>query len=72
MKNNKLEIKFNKNLYQKKALVLAIEAFGHLAEFDIKSKGVYFIIEISPKQEMDKEALIKEFANYCLYSMKNF
>ncbi|MFA6988444.1 MAG: HxsD-like protein [Candidatus Gastranaerophilaceae bacterium] len=64
------KIKFNKKIYSKTAINLTIGIFAHLADFKIKSDGLYFIVNIKPDKKTDIRILIDEFANYCLYLMK--
>ncbi len=71
MKNKTKELKFNKKIYKKKIIKVAIASFADLAEFAIQTSKSYFFVKINVKDDVDDEKLLNEFVNYVLYSMKN-
>ncbi len=65
-----MEIKFNKKIYNLKAVKSTIRAYRGLADFDFKQKGAYIKVELKNINK-DVEKIIKdEFCNYVLFSMK--
>lgn len=68
---NNNEIKLNNKIYKKKAIENAVNAFSELANFEINSKGDYYLVEVEMINDVDPVALSDEFTNYVLYSMKN-
>lgn len=63
-------IKFSKNLYNLKAIKLAVEEYQNLANFSIKQADNYIKVELT---KIDKEVskIIKdEFCNHVLGLMK--
>jgi len=70
-KTKKITVKFNKNLYNFKAIKLAIKEYQSLANFNLDQKGNYIRVEL---KDIDKEVIqiIKdEFCNYVLFLMKS-
>ena len=62
-------IKFNKNIYKKKAIVKAGKEYKHLADFDIKNQNKYYQVVFSKIDKDVKEIIEDEFKNYVLYLM---
>lgn len=59
-------IKFNKDIYNLKAIEKAIGEYGKLANFKVKEAGDYFEVSID-KIDQEVQGVIKnEFANYVL------
>ncbi len=63
-------IKFNKVLYKPRAIKSAIKEYGDLAEFSLKQKGQYIVVEFK-NIDKDVENIIKdEFCNYVLSQLR--
>lgn len=63
-------IKFSKKIYSQKSIRISIEAFKRLAEFEVTSKGDYFIVKIN-KINAESASIIKgEFSNFILATIK--
>jgi len=63
-------IKFNKDIYNKKAISGAIKEFKHLANFTIRQKKKAISVTIDKTEKEVKNILRDEFCNYVLYLMK--
>jgi len=63
-------IKFNNKIYPEKAVLLSIEAFKHLAHFQIKQKDDYFIVTLTQINPAVKNIIKEEFSNYVLAKTK--
>jgi len=65
--NTKMEmIRFNKNIYNLKAIEKAIEEYKNLAKFSIKEKGSYIEVALAQVDKEVKNVIKDEFANYVL------
>ena len=65
-----ININFNKNLYQLKAIKAAIKEYQELADFNLKKKRDYIQVELK-NIDRDLKGIIKdEFCNYVLSLMK--
>ena len=65
-----MTIKFSKFLYTKKAIALAIEAYGELGKFLISESREDFVVAISDIDPDFKDVIKDEFCNYVLALMK--
>ena len=61
-------IKLTKSFYDKKAILVAINAFREIAQFELKEDNEYFYCLIH-KSIYDNELTINEFSNYILGTM---
>ena len=59
-----MKIRLSKELYEKEAILGAIDAFKEVAEIMIVEDS--FLLEISPKDESKREEIKDEFCNYAL------
>jgi len=64
-------IRFNKNLYNLKAIKLAIKEYQNLADFSLRQKGSYFQLELKNIDKDVKSIIKDEFCNYVLFLMKS-
>ncbi|MFP4403847.1 MAG: HxsD-like protein [Candidatus Woesearchaeota archaeon] len=71
---NNLTINFNKNLYSKKAINLAIKDFIKLCEIQLIEDKINFIIKIKLNENISEKEIQEvkdEFCNFALGYMKN-
>ena len=71
VKIKKMKVKFNKKLYTKEAIDLAISAYDSLARFFVFDQEDYWVVEIKGKGEVEEELLKAEFSNFVLANVKN-
>ena len=65
-------IKFNKSIYQKRAIENGIKAYGKLALFSLVESRESINVDIKKKQtKIPLDSLIDEFCNYVLSEIKN-
>ncbi|MGB9707513.1 MAG: HxsD-like protein [Microgenomates group bacterium] len=62
----KYEVKFNKKLYRKKAIKIAVNSFQKLAKFTVKNDKDYFIVLIQPFYKEVEDTIKDEFNNFVL------
>ncbi len=67
-----LNLRFNNNLYNKRAVKAAVSAYAHLAKFIIKNTKNYTQVEINDIDQRFKKVFVDEFANYVLWSNKEW
>ncbi len=65
-----IEINFNKKIYSKTAIKLAIRAYKNLADFKIKEESEHTSVVISNIDGGIKNIIKDEFCNYVLYSVR--
>lgn len=65
------ELRFNGQIYKREAIEKAIAAYARLAEFNIKEKNKYAIVNIKKIHPKVKDVLKDEFANYVLALNRN-
>ncbi|MDO8260711.1 MAG: HxsD-like protein [Candidatus Magasanikbacteria bacterium] len=70
MEKNKMEIKYNKKLYNKKALEAGIEAYEGLADFVLSEEENYFILNLKNIKAELSEVIVDEFSNFVLAQAK--
>ena len=63
-------IRFNKKIYPDKAVLSSMEAFKHLARFQVKQEGDYIIVTLSQINPAVKNIVKEEFSNYVLAKIK--
>jgi len=68
---NLIKIKFNKALYNLKAIKLAIKEYQNLADFSLGQKGNYIQVELKNIDKDVKRIIKDEFCNYILFLMKS-
>jgi hypothetical protein len=64
-------VKFNKNIYQLKAVKQAIEDYSSLAKFSLAEGDNYYCVNITGITREYKDILKDEFSNYVLVLTKN-
>ena len=64
-------INFNKNLYDLKAIKLAIKEYKNLANFSLRRKGNYIEVELKDINKKFRQTIKDEFCNYTLSLMKS-
>lgn len=69
-KNNSQQINFNKQIYSRTALEVAVLAFAELAKFTLRENDKYFLVEIDDIDVEVREIIAEEFANYVLVKMR--
>lgn len=62
-----MEIKFDKNIYNKKGLENTIQAYKELAEIEFSETDNVFIVKINNIDEEVKDVIVDEFCNYLLF-----
>lgn len=62
-----MEIKFDKNIYNKKGLENAIQAYQELAKIEFLETDNVFVVKISNIDEEVKDVIVDEFCNYLLF-----
>lgn len=62
-----MEIKFNKNIYNKKGLENTIQAYQELAKIEFSEVDSFFIITMDNIDEGVKDVIVDEFCNYLLF-----
>lgn len=67
----KIIIKFNKNLYNLKAIKSAIKEYQKLADFNLSQKGNYIQVELKNIDKEIRQIIKDEFCNYILSLMKS-
>lgn len=70
-KTEKIIIKFNKNLYNLKAIKSAIKEYQKLADFNLSQKGNYIQVELKNIDKEIRQIIEDEFCNYILSLMKS-
>ncbi|MCU0679632.1 MAG: HxsD-like protein [Planctomycetes bacterium] len=65
-----MTIKFHRDLYKLPAIKTAAQAFAELADFQIKTSGKYFHVNISNTRGEVADVLSDEFSNYVLSLIK--
>lgn len=68
-KNHSMTITFNSSIYIKSSILESIEAFKHLADFNIEFKKDIFKVFIENIDEDIKGIIEGEFSNYVLSLM---
>jgi len=65
-----MSIRFNKKIYNLKAVRSAIRAYKGLAKFNVKNQKKYIVVSLS-NIDKDVQSVIKdEFCNYVLSAIK--
>ncbi|MDD3032354.1 MAG: HxsD-like protein [Bacilli bacterium] len=62
-----MEIKFDKNIYNKKALENTIQAYKELANIEFSEVDNFYIVAMSNVDEEVKDLIGDEFCNYLLF-----
>jgi len=62
-----MEIKFDKNIYNKKGLENTIQAYQDLAKIEFLETDIFFIITMNDIDEEVKDVIRDEFCNYSLF-----
>ena len=70
-KEKNILINFNKNLYNLKAIKLAIKEYSNLADFSFKKTENYIQVEISNIDKRIEKIIKDEFCNYVFFLMKS-
>ena len=65
-----MEIRFNKKLYSRKAIEIAIEAYDNLAEFLVTENDEYFLVNITKVNSEVGDAIGDEFSNFVLAQIR--
>lgn len=68
--NQTIQIKFNKSIYSKRAIELAILAYKNLANFLVKEERNYTKVGISNFKKSKPDLIKNEFCNYVLHSIR--
>jgi hypothetical protein len=66
----KILINFNKKIYPLRAVKLAIKEYRNLANFSLRQKGNYIIVELKDIDKDVVEIIKDEFCNYVLFKSK--
>ncbi|MBL7154902.1 MAG: hypothetical protein ISS88_00130 [Candidatus Portnoybacteria bacterium] len=69
-RTGKIIVKFNKNLYNLRAIKLAIKEYQNLANFSLRQKRKYFQVELRNIDKEVKQIIRDEFCNYVLFKSK--
>ena len=70
-KIEKIIVKFNKNLYNLKAIKSAIKEYQKLADFNLRQKGNYIQVELKNIDKEVRQIIRDEFCNYVIFLMKS-
>lgn len=62
-----MEIKINKNIYNKESVKKTIQAYTSLAKIDFSEEANFFIIKMDNVNEEVKDIIQDEFCNYLLF-----
>lgn len=69
-KSNIKQLRFNKEIYKKNAIMKAISDYSHLANFSIVDTRSYIKVKVSKVNSCIEQIFFDEFANYILGLMK--
>ena len=64
-------VRFNKQIYQRKAIIKTIREFTHLADLKLCNENKYWRVCVTNIAGDFKNTILDEFANYALGCTKN-
>lgn len=65
-----IEVKFNKDIYKKEAIVTSINEFSQAATFSLSEEEKYYLVSIAEIPAEIVSDIENEFCNYVLFLMK--
>ena len=66
-----MRLKFNKEIYQERALKKTAREFACVADISITSQGDYYIVEFNAEEKAGfLKEISSEFANYAIFAAK--